>query len=547
MLKKISISSSSFLLSKHPSWRKLEKNFKLDFKYIGNFSQHFLDETEDKVILSILFIEDLYDVSQTNVYTKSKIQAIIDLIIKKRSMTQNPIIIGLCGVHHHNTIESIFKTSPILKFHENLLNKLKILQKKYPNIYVLNLDYSLAYHGTKEAFDNRNWYLVNCRLSSRGLEIIINDIARVLTKLTSVTKKILVLDCDNTLWGGVVGEEGIKSIQLGQDGIGKAFSDFQRKIKNLSNNGTLIAIVSKNNEEDVMDVFKNHDGMLLKNKDIVNFKINWKEKSKNIKMISEELNISLDSFAFWDDNPLERDKVRKFLPDVMTIEPDANVTEWVNQLNSMIEFSNFKVTKEDTKKINQYKIRSKFLSEKKFFNDEKKYLKSIKLRAKSHKLSVGNLSRAMQMTQKTNQFNLRSKRYTENELNSFQKSKKNIIFVVSLKDIYGDHGNIGLVIAKHFSKKTLLLDTFLISCRVLGRNLESWMLKELKRKAIELKYEDIFAEFIQNKKNILVKSFLPNHNFKKIKNIPNLKKTNNITQYYSKLADIDDIKADVYD
>ena len=315
-----------------------------------------------------------------------------------------------------------------------------------------------------------------------------------------------MLDCDNTLWGGIVGEDGINNILLGQDGIGKAYVDFQRKIKKLSQQGVLLCISSKNNTKDVMEVFNNHKQMQISKNDLVSIKVNWKEKYLNIKEIAKDLNLSLDSIVFWDDNPLERNKVKKFLPEVYVVEPDQNIINWPTQIENFELFSKIKVTKEDKNKIKQYKIRSKFIDEKKIATDEIKYLKSIKLEPKVINLNKDNIARASQMTQKTNQFNLRTKRYSMNDILKLNKKEYTEIKLISLKDLYGDHGIIGLMILK-IDKYSIFIDTFLISCRVFGRYLETWMLYEIK-KFVKKGIKKIYGEHIvTDKTKLFVKIF----------------------------------------
>ena len=255
--------------------------------------------------------------------------------------------------------------------------------------------------------------------------------------------------------------------------------------------------------------------MQLKEKDIISFKVNWKEKHLNLLEISKDLDIGLDSMVFWDDNPFERQKMRAALPDVFTIEPEQDVIYWADQLNKLELFFNFKITDEDKKKQYQYKIRSKFVEGKNNAQNEITYLKKIKLKAKKINLLKGNISRASQMTQKTNQFNLSTKRYSILDIQKIDNNKNNRISLFQISDIYGDHGIVGMFILKEKNKNTIFIDTFLLSCRVLGRYLETWMLHSIKKKYG--KNVDIYAEYIPTEKNILAKKFLENHNFKLVK------------------------------
>ena len=317
---------------------------------------------------------------------------------------------------------------------------------------------------------------MNCRLSSFGIKILSNKILQFLKNLDISSKKLLILDCDNTIWGGVLGEEGINKIQIGQDGIGKAFYDFQKVVKSLKERGILIALASKNNLSDVKKVLRNHKSMILKENDITIFKVNWKDKSSNIMEISKDLMLGLDSFVFWDDNPIERQKVKKNLKHVDVIEPNKDVSEWPKQLLEFSGFAKVNVSREDKVKTDQYKKRSEFIERKNLVKDEIKYLKSIKIKPNILNLNSSNIDRAVQMTQKTNQFNFTTKRYNHKKL--LEINKKNKVFLVKLTDIYGDHGIISLVILK-LKKNIIYVDTLLLSCRILGRYLENWILKKI--------------------------------------------------------------------
>ena len=552
-MKRLVISSSSFIYSEHPAWDSLSSKFNINFEYVGNFASSFLLKDKSDLLVSIIFATDLFDENISPYLNDKKIQEvcepIINLIVKKIKYSKSPLIIAMSGKSTYNIITSVFQIPAAQKIFNYISQKINLLQKKYNNIYFINLDYKFSHYGGNRIFDKRNWYLANSKISVEGLELIIEDVKKVINRIYLPPKKLLILDCDNTLWGGVLGEDGIKSISLGQDGMGKAFADFQKTIKSLLNQGVLLAIASKNNEKDVLEVFEKHKSMEIKKKDIINFKVNWKEKSENIREISEELDLSLESFVFWDDNPFERDKVKKNLPQVLTIEPNDEVVYWPAQLRELDELSKFRVKQKDKKKLKQYKIRSKFLTKKKNYSDEGDYLKSIKLSATSIKINQSNISRAAQMTQKTNQFNLRTIRYTQSEIEKINRDKKNLIFLVNLKDVYGDHGIIAILIAKNIDNKSIFIDTCLMSCRILGRNLETWILKQLKKVAQKRGIIHVYGEYIQTKSNKMCESFFSNHNFKKIKTTKELSKKIKIKGilYYSKINDMDINLADVYD
>ena len=386
--------------------------------------------------------------------------------------------------------------------------------KKKKSFRILNLKTILSKYGLNKCLDIRNYYLTRCRLSYDGLSYLGNTIENIIKQNSVINKKLLILDCDNTLWGGVVGEDGYQKIVIGQDGIGKAFQDFQIKIKELKKTGLLLAIASKNDPGTVDEVFKKNKNMILKSTDFVLKKINWSDKTTNIKNIVEELNIGLDSVIFWDDNPVERSKVKKNLKEIEVIDPPKDVTEWPNYLSLNDIFLRKNITKEDIKKSEQYKIRAKFINEKNLKKNEKDYLKSIKLKPKIHEISQSNISRAIQLTEKTNQFNIRKRIYSEIQIKEFVKNLNDLTFLISLKDEYGDHGIIGLVCCNRIDKVSVFLNTFLLSCRILGRYLENWILYQIKKKCEKLQIKYLLIEYEKNDKNSFLDDTFIKDNFK---------------------------------
>lgn len=265
-----------------------------------------------------------------------------------------------------------------------------------------------------------------------------------------------------------------------------------------------MCIASKNNLTDILEVFNKNKNMILKLSDFTSIKANWKTKTHNIKELSKELDLSLESMAFFDDNPIERDQVKKNLKDVKVIQPDTDISNWPDQILEIFEFVKLKLTKEDLFKTHQYEKRSRFVIEKNKIKDELSFLKQIKLKAKMVKINKSNEQRFLQMMHKTNQFNLTTKRYSLLEISNFKKNKKNIIFMVRLNDKYGDHGLVSLVMLIQ-NENFIYIDNFLMSCRVLGRYLEQWILLKIFELGKKNKIKFIVGEYIPSKKDILVK------------------------------------------
>ena len=384
------------------------------------------------------------------------------------------------------------------------------------NLYLNDINYLSAFHGIENWFSMKEWYRSKHSVSLKYVPYLSYNIANIISALYGKSKKGLVLDLDNTLWGGVVGEDGYNKVILGDEGIGLIYKNFQKVVKKLINSGVLIVLVSKNNEFDVKEVLKKNKNMILKEKDITAMKVNWQEKSKNIIELSKELSLGMDSFVFWDDNPIERKKVKMKVKDVTVIDPKKNIEEWPRQLASLNIFESGQLTKEDKIKTQLYKIRDDFENNKKNYDDEVQYLRSINISVKVHEINKNNIVRAEQLCNKTNQFNLNLKRLNQKEIIKLTNKKNYDLKMLSLKDDYGDHGLIAIY-GIHFQKDKFKIDLFAMSCRVLGRYLENWILNKIKDYAKIKKSRFIHADFVKGPRNNIFKQFLLDNGFLNIK------------------------------
>lgn len=517
-MKKLFICGSSFLLPRNKSWDVLSENYIINFSDYGNIADTLINSNSGDIVLTVVFFEDIIkNVNKESKSLSKKISSLIDSISYRCSNSNEPTIICWGQNFGANPISLVRNKNPENKAFDFVEKKFKDLLDKYKSLYFLNLNEIFSKKGFENMYDIRNWYFSHCRLSLLGISTIATTVKSILYRHYNSPAKVLVLDCDNTLWGGVVGEDGSKGILLGQDGIGNAFLDFQKEIKKLSENGYVLAIASKNNEKEVWDVFDNHPSMILKKKDFVSWRINWNEKSENIKSISQELDLSLDSFVFWDDNPIERNKMRNCLPNVFTVEIEKDVIKWPEIIKNLECFSKFEVTDDDRKKTIQYHVRAKFVQDSSKTVNISNYLKSINLTPLASNLNDSLLGRATQLCLKTNQYNFRTIRHKAEDLIRFKKKNIDFCFLVSLSDDYGDHGVVALVCLDKIDKNSLFIDTFLMSCRVLGRFLESWILNEIIRRAKKHGYKEVVGEFVPTDRNIVAKDFFKNYGFEEIK------------------------------
>lgn len=316
-------------------------------------------------------------------------------------------------------------------------------------------------------------------------------------------KKCLILDLDNTLWGGVLGEEGINGIQIGGDYPGKAFLYFQEALSALSKEGIILSVCSKNNEEDVFDAWEQNPFMVLRKKDFVAIRINWNDKASNIVELSKELNIGLDSMVFIDDNPAERELVKQTLP--MVAVPDFPkqaymLPQFFMQLVREY-FEVYEITGEDKKKTEQYKANAERTREQAKFLNFEDFLRSLEIKIELQKVDSFNISRIAQMTQKTNQFNLTTQRYSEADVRQLLDNQWKI-YCIRVSDKFGDNGITGAVFITDNS-----IENILLSCRILGKGIETAFIKFVFKLLVEDGVSALEAKFIPALKNRQVADF----------------------------------------
>jgi FkbH-like protein len=344
-----------------------------------------------------------------------------------------------------------------------------------------------------------------------------------LSSINFQRKKCLVLDFDNTLWGGVLGEDGVFGIKIGNDYPGTVFHDFQRKILELSESGVILAACSKNNFTDVKELWAQNANVLLVEKSFSSIRINWQHKHQNIVEIAEELNIGLDSIVFIDDNPVERDLVRLQLPMVTVPEFPSNIWELNVFFTDVVNryFKAYSVTSTDVEKQKQYETnleRKKMLSSASSFDE---YVASLSTVLTIEHLHDGNLSRISQMTQKTNQFNLTTIRYSESEILQLKGSR--LFFTLSCADKFGDSGITGVAIVA-LNGNTADIDTLLLSCRILGRKIEYYFLKFILNYLLEKGVKEVIGTYIPTPKNGQVSDFYLKCGFTEISRVENMVK-----------------------
>jgi len=499
--KKLKIVCTSFLLANHPVWNKLKDLY--DFRFI-NFSrslEDLLHTNEDEDLVCVMFLDDLVNDNMNQNEVDKAVSNTIENLETHLNSSQNNTIFCFSTANYYNVIGNSKSINLTKQYSYQLHMKLIEISIQNDNFFIIDMDAIFSRTGFFTCFDLRNWYYSFMRISNHGLKILGESVEAIIDRVYNPPKKVLVLDCDNTLWGGIVSEDGIDSLVLGGDGTGRIYTDFQRIILQHQMNGLILVLSSKNNEEDVLSVFKNHPNMLIKLENITAHRINWRNKSDNIQELSKELNLGLDSFIFWDDNPIERQEVSYNLPEVLVPLIPNSIEFWPKTLAELNSLTKLNVIEEDLSKSTQYKIKSNFDKNFSGVKDKQTFLKSINQKIHHTKIDQFNLQRAEQICMKTNQFNFRSIRHTRAQLKRFLETDVQLSFLTHLTDDYGDHGLIGLVIVRKTQSGLNYIDTFAMSCRAFGRDIEYEMMKNVISESKKIGVIDLYCEFIFNPKN----------------------------------------------
>jgi FkbH-like protein len=374
-------------------------------------------------------------------------------------------------------------------------------------VFVLDWRRVVTLYGYQALYDDKFWYLGRIRLRSIGFDLLSRELHNLRRAVQGKTAKVLVLDLDNTLWGGVIGEDGLGGIQLGEDGLGRCYRDFQRAILGLKNCGVLLAVCSKNNEADARSVFDQHGMSLLHWDDFTSRKINWAPKPENIAQIARDLDLGLDSFVFIDDNPVERSLVRETLPKVIVPEfPEdpAQLLFWFHEEVAYPWFGKVRMTGEDRAKNEQYQARAQ-RSELAATIDFTTFLKQLEARLTVRVDPGQYLPRLSQLTQKTNQFNLTTRRYNELEMSEFLSDEAYRAYSIEYEDKFGKEGVVGCAVVKLDSPA--VLDTFLLSCRVVGKQVEYQLLRSICDDLAANGHQVLVIEFLPTERNVPAADF----------------------------------------
>ncbi len=404
-------------------------------------------------------------------------------------------------------------TYQIRKLNYELMN----LSQQYTNLYICDIAELQNTYGRNEAFAPNAYISTEMVLRSSYTPYVASRVMDIICAIKGQFKKCLILDLDNTIWGGVIGDDGLEGIQLGHGlGIGKAFTEFQMWVKKLKQRGIIICVASKNNEETAKEPFEKHPDMVLKLDDIAVFQANWETKVDNIRTIQSILNIGFDSMVFLDDNPFERNMVRENIKGITVPELPEDPGDYLEYLYSLNLFETASYSNADKDRTKQYQVEAKRVSLSKTFTNETEFLKSLNMVSTVSGFTKFNTPRIAQLSQRSNQFNLRTIRYTEADITALAENPDVIDLSFTLEDKFGDNGLIAVIIMKKQDALTLFVDTWFMSCRVLKRGMENFTLNTMVEKAKVAGFKNIIGEYLPTPKNKMVENHYEELGFTKV-------------------------------
>jgi FkbH-like protein len=386
------------------------------------------------------------------------------------------------------------------------------LAREHRGVYILDYDALVARHGRESWGDERKWLTVRLPISSANLPHLAAEWMRFLHPLTGKLAKCIAVDLDNTLWGGVIGEEGMTGIKLGQEFPGAAYQALQRALADLSKRGILLAIASKNNLPDAMEALGGHPGMVLKPRDFAAMRINWNDKAQSLREIAAELNIGLDTIAFVDDNPVERQQVRERAPEAIVLDLPEDPIRFARTLRDCPWFERLTLSEEDRQRGEYYAAQRERAELEASVASKEDFYRSLEQVAEIAPVVPATLARVAQLTQKTNQFNLTTRRYTEQQIQEMAACPNWRVWSLRVTDRYADNGLVGVAISR-VEGEVCEIDTFLMSCRVIGRTVETALLAKLADDARARGATRLQGWFLPTKKNAPAQDFYRGHGF----------------------------------
>ncbi len=462
---------------------------------------------------SVLPVDPAYEKSDIE-KTVGKIHSLVHLIQRQ---TKSLIVIDNFPQPAYLPIRSPrdLKSNTLKEWFNELNGALADEFQSDNSVVICDLDSLAAFHGRERTTSPKLFYLAHIELSESFLPQVSKKYIGYIKALKGMGRKCIVVDLDNTLWGGVIGEDGMEGIRLSQNGDGREFFDFQKLLYNFTQRGILLAINSKNNPDDALKAIREHPSMFLKEDHFSSIKINWNNKVSNFMEIARELKIGLDAMAFLDDDPRERALVRQGLPQVLVPEMPKDPSEYGRLLSSLNDFEMIHFSDEDTKRTELYLEQREREQFKENFQSLEDFLWNLEIAVRISSVTEKDLPRIAQLMQRTNQFNMTTRRYTVNELKELLNSSHHL-FTVQVKDRFGDSGTVGSAILEK-QGRSYIIKAFLLSCRILGRGIEDHFMNHLYHAAKAEGADRLVGKLIFTEKNQPARDFYKKYGFTLLK------------------------------
>ena len=466
---------------------------------------------------------------ERKVLAKEKINDLENLVETFEKNSKSKLVITTLNVPSYSP-NGIIETKLEFGFHEmieEVNTSLRQISKKHVSLYVYDFRQFISKFGENNVFDNRQFHLGDIQIAFNFIPFLANDFMSYIKPMCGTNRKCIVLDLDNTLWGGIVGEDGFDGIELGDTPNGKAFVEFQKELLSLWNQGIILAINSKNNLEDAMKVISEHPNMILREKHFANIQINWDDKAVNLQKIVDEINIGLNSIVFFDDDKINCERIKQEFPEVLTVNLFGDPSQFSTILKELNDFNVLQRTAEDKKRGEMYSQQRERKNLERNVSNLDDFLNELDIRVKIKKSNDFLIPRISQLTLKTNQFNLTTRRYQEEEIRNLSNDTNFSVGCAQVLDKFGDNGVTGVYIVKK-NETYWTIDTFLLSCRIMGRGVENAILSQILKEAKLNGVKELRAEFIPTPKNKPAENFLADYGFTKQDNFWVYKLNNDI-------------------
>jgi FkbH-like protein len=500
----------------------------------GQYNQDILDQSsklyefspditfmiiDTRSVLSTLFYTPYtIPANDRRTYIDKRVADFVNLVKTFKNRTGSKLVLTNCSIPTYSPygICEVRTEYGLKEMVYDLNARLSEAFRSDPQVFLFDFNSFVSKYGEINVLDYRQFLVGDIKVSLSYIPHLAEELMGYVKANLGVNRKCIVLDLDNTLWGGIIGEDGFDRIDLSLKPPGMAFMEFQRVLLALYQRGVILAINSRNNEDEALRAIRDHPFMVLREEHFATMKINWSDKISNMKEIAQELNIGLDSIVYFDDDPINRELMSKAMPQIKTVDLPDDPSLYASTLMQINDFNTLVMTNEDRNRGEMYRQEHKRTELKRSSSNLEDFLKQLEIRVTMKKANNFTIPRIAQLTLKTNQFNLTTRRYQEEDVETLAQDHTKLIGCAQTQDKFGNNGITGVyIVNKNHVDKEWFIDTFLLSCRVMGRGIEDAMMGYILSKAKEEGVTKVKAEFIPTKKNKPCEQLLPNFGFKR--------------------------------